>query len=520
MTAFNLQSHFPETTSPGTSAGLRWPSYRTGRVLTATDLTADQDAARERDRLLGRAAGHGIITGLRVSTGAGAAAGAPQGSGGNTLTVAPGAGITRSGRPVTLGAETTLPLLGVLEAPTAPDLTGFHCCGSAPSPTAASPLQAGAHLIAVRPAERTEGGKCAGQWTVAGLEFRAIALPALTQVGGREVTAANRRNMLAMWCAAADSDLGTPGWGGLPAGLFDPYVPTGLATLTDLTTDDLPLAVFWWDGLSVADLDLWSARRRIVHPEPAGGNTGTLTGDERIAAGQARFHQFTEQTNQLWKENRASDAVASELFGLLPPAGFLPVARDLVASFGEGLAALHERLLRLDGDRSAALLVAIPLLQRLLLRLDSLQGGIPSGFKPEQFFGRLARFGGLIDWDVAESMLRDSWHRRPVPTVAPWGEDEEGNPVRERLHTSDRAPQQLGRPFVYYVVHQQVFPRTLLQLDDLAGLAGLPDLGAVPSSQLYVFFVASWGLGRETTYPVRPLMEELLLALAEEEGKQ
>ncbi len=61
MSAFTVGGHFPDTTSPGITPGLRWPSYRSGRVLTATDLTADQQAARARDRLLGRATGHGVV---------------------------------------------------------------------------------------------------------------------------------------------------------------------------------------------------------------------------------------------------------------------------------------------------------------------------------------------------------------------------------------------------------------------------------------------------------------------------
>ena len=528
MSAFTVGGHFPDTTSPGITPGLRWPSYRSGRVLTATDLTADQQAARARDRLLGRATGHGVVSGFTVATSAVQTRESPSSSGGNTLTVNPGAGITRSGDPVSLELQTTLPLIGVLAEAELPNVAGFHCCGSTPASPTGALLPAGAYLLAVRAAERTEGGKCAGQWTVAGLEFRAIALPALTTVGGRPVTAQNRRNLLAMWCLGADSHLGTPDWGGLPAELYGKHVPTGTASLLDLTGDDLPLAVFWWDGLQIADLDLWSVRRRITEPEPADPSFGLLTGDERIASGQARFHQFTAQCNQLARENQASSTVASERFGLLPPAGFLPIGAGML---DEQLESLRDTLARLrdwlaDGGAGVSrsrYLSLLSWLEQALARWTALQAGSGSGFVPEAFFGRLARFGGLIDWDLAEFALRDSWHRRPVPTTPPditlvdVQQKDTGSGLRPDLGAHLRETRATSRaaqtPFVYYLVQQQLFPPTqVLPLDLTQPPPESPPPNGSPS-QLYVFFVAGWTVGARTTMPARLLLEEQVLDL-------
>ena len=164
-------------------------------------------------------------------------------------------------------------------------------------------------------------------WTVAGVEFRVTTLPLPSSVSGIKVTEENRRNLIAGFCYGVDplADLPVD-----PFGFDQAY---GLDLLTDLTDDDLPLATFSWNGQSVADLDNWSARRRIVEPEPSSGGWGVLTADRRIADGQARFSAFQDQAEELVARQIAVRASAWETFPLLPPVGFLPVDAGDLRSF-------------------------------------------------------------------------------------------------------------------------------------------------------------------------------------------
>ncbi|MGF6743927.1 hypothetical protein [Paraburkholderia atlantica] len=84
--------------------GLRTrPRYFDGRFLTGVDFSRDQDYVRQRQNDLARATGTGVVAGLRVSL-----AGA---SGGQTLVIQPGHGITPSGDLVMVTSARAVPLL-------------------------------------------------------------------------------------------------------------------------------------------------------------------------------------------------------------------------------------------------------------------------------------------------------------------------------------------------------------------------------------------------------------------------
>src|SRR6266540_1906833 len=272
------------------------PNYVNGRLLTAEDLAISQATLRARDRRLGRAAGHGIVDGLWVTSTA------------TTLTVASGLGVAPSGDAVSVGASVTLPL--TFTAPASGSSVGgtFASCTPATA-TGGAAIAAGCYLLTALPACQLTGqaplastpgstapAGCAAQWQIEGVQFKAIGLPLGSSVLGVPVTDANRRNLLAHWCfgSAALATLGadpfgfTAGYGGLDK--LDP---------ADLSSADLPLAVFYWNGQAIGFVDNWSVRRRITAPDPVTASWSGVVSDRRIADGQARLLQFQDQAAEL-----------------------------------------------------------------------------------------------------------------------------------------------------------------------------------------------------------------------------
>jgi len=367
----------------GTAFGhARTPSYLDGRILRAEDLTGDQASARAQARLLGRAVGAGVIDGLTVR------------AAGTSLTVLPGGGVAPSGDGISLEAEITLPLaLPLSPATTTAPQDVFRCCDSSEVGGTTTTVRAGRYVLSVRGTSRSEDQKCAAGWTVGGLEFRATTLEVPEDVLGIAVTVANGRSLVAHWC------LGAVAMAELPQDVFGAGLTASPLAL--LGADELALAVFAWDGRKVSDVDAWSARRRITLPEPNPSRPGVLGGDARIAGGQARFYQFTEQVEELAATGAAAQAEAYRDFGLLPPAGFLPVT---AAS------------LRKDATNGAL--------------ANGVSDAAGSGFHLGPFFGDQAVYGGLLDWDLVEFLLRDSWHRMPVPVEPTGTQEQPGEPVR------------------------------------------------------------------------------------------
>ena len=315
--------------------GALLPNYVNGRLLAAEDLATGQSTLLRRDTWTGQAAGPGIVNGLSVTAAA------------TTLTVAAGLGITPSGEPVSVPAAVTLPL-SIAGAPAAAAGGSFATCTTAPSGAQAA-IGTGAYLLTALPACQFQGQApmavppgsdtpvaCTAQWQAEGVQFKAILLPvALTpgnQVDGIDVTdgsgknrSDNRRNLLAHWC------LGTAQLAGLGVNpfSFDPaYRGLDQLAATDLTPCDLPLCVFYWDAGTITFIDTWSARRRTTRPDVSGPPWSAAVADQRSADGEARFLQFQDQIADLVTAGVSRRTVASDVFGLLPPVGFLPIAPE------------------------------------------------------------------------------------------------------------------------------------------------------------------------------------------------
>lgn len=301
-------------------SGLKSPNYVNGRLLTALDLSTDDDAVRRRDRWLGLAIGPGVAEGLEVN-------GTP---GSSTLLVPPGTGVSLGGPAVHLDVPATLDL-NVVSSSAPVDDAEFGDC--VPPTTETSAPVAGPYLLVMRRGAGTfedkvpvAGGPtatlptpCTARWRVEDVEFAAIRLDGFTA----STTAANRRNRLAHWCfgSAALEPLAM-------SGFTEPVPYSGIAALADLDGCDVPLAVFHWTGTQLTFVDRWSARRRPTRPSAATsgivGGLATVVSDTRTTEGEARFLQFQEQLAGILATPAGPSVRAHDTFPLLPPAGIVP----------------------------------------------------------------------------------------------------------------------------------------------------------------------------------------------------
>lgn len=296
-------------------SGLRWPHFVNGRLLTAQDLDAGQDAVFGRDRWLGTAIGPGVVEGLEV-TGS---------SGSSVLQVSPGTGVSPGGTAVHLDVPATLDLTVVSSS--AP-VEGDRFADCRPPSTSTKAPTAGAYVLVMQPASRYDGKvpvqgspnatlptPCTSRWEVEDVVFAAIRLDDFTAT----TTADNRRNLLAHWCYGSDhlAELAL-------SGFTEPLPFRGLDGVADLGACDLPLAVFDWDGSALTFVDRWAARRRVVRPSAA-TTLAPIVGDDRAADGEARFLQFQEQLDGLLATPAGRDTQARLTFPMLPPAGIVPI---------------------------------------------------------------------------------------------------------------------------------------------------------------------------------------------------
>lgn len=349
------------------NGGLQAPHYFNGRLLSAEDLQADQSATLMHESWLGRASGYGVIEGLMVTQVRGTA----------SVQITAGTGLNRVGQFIRLPNDI---ILSLLQQPAADqkavngpvnDAGRFTTC-DAPGPKIGEngTSSAGAYLLTALPASRFEGqapitpavgngsssnsAGCGSKWEVEGLQFKTIRLAAFTEwsngifQGGVNLNA--MRNLLAHWCYGSPAQ---------PELALDPFhFPASFGGIdllapADLTPGDLPLAMFYWTGQTIAFVDAWPARRRLVRPDAVVETTeqrasssppgqlqdvpspllglnllrtwkGVLS-DERVALAQARFLQFQDHVQQLVDEKQANVAVMKDYFRFLPPLGFLPV---------------------------------------------------------------------------------------------------------------------------------------------------------------------------------------------------
>jgi hypothetical protein len=382
-------------------AGLRAPHYANGRMLTAEDLKADQEAFLTRLGLTGEGIGAGVVRGLEVAQVA------------NNLRVSAGLGINRRGQAVRLVEESVE--LSLTKLPDASSVTAgdgrFNDCNVAPADGGAL-VESGVYLLVIAPVSQLQGSvsvktistntsNCASRWEVEGVQFKALRLagaPARTNSN-----AAIYRNLLAHWC------FGTQALATLPQDPFSfpaRYAPLDLMSEDDLGPCDLPLAVFYWDNRVLRIVDQWPVRRRVTQPFPA-EQWHAMIADRRVADAQARFLQFQAQVEEMRGDSASfpdlSKRYGGQDFRFLPPVGFLPIVfsagmlRNLVLTTARSLPG-HER------ELSNNIVDDV---------VDNLASRFPAGraFDLATFFGaKLPHRIGLADRETIDFRLNQSWY--------------------------------------------------------------------------------------------------------------
>lgn len=347
---------------------LRHINFFNGRMLSAEDLTSEQDANRARALHLGMALGDGVACGLEVvpATGSDAAKGMVE--------ITAGLAVNAAGQTLRLPRKETIALVALPDPSKVSECLFSDCSPSSASTTASAQ---GYYLLTLAPASKREGlasvsglggrlANCNSKYRADGVKFRFLRLQNLP-AGASGNTA---RNEIAYAC------LGRPNphdllLAALHSNSITPYGLTTMLKSGELTEIDVPLAVVEWKSSGgLGFIDLWSVRRRICRPNLA-GRWDYFLGDRRWVEGEATFLQFQEHIAALQAQaGGASSIAASAYFRYLPALGVLPTT----------------------GTGSA------------------------NGFNPALFFGALAsRDVGMLDADQFRVLLRESFRQEPIP---------------------------------------------------------------------------------------------------------
>jgi hypothetical protein len=307
---------------PVLDAGIRSVNFFNGRLLTAEDLSREQDANRESRRLLGQAIGQGVAYGLEVSKAAGSGSNA-------VVTVQAGLAINRNGVLVQLPVSTNLSLVRP-EDDAGGRSSAFDECQ--PFQAGVYVTGSGVYLLTVRPAQGTEGrasvsglqnssSDCNTKYLVDGVQFRLVQL----DFTANELNDSSRlQSRVASRCFGLAENL---------AALADPFGPprTSYGLLDGLrpnrlTHCEVPLAVLFWTATGgIQFIDLWSVRRTLTPRRNL--DWTSLVSERRASETEAMLYQFEEQIDALrTNETDPSKIAASSCFVFLPAAGVIPLA--------------------------------------------------------------------------------------------------------------------------------------------------------------------------------------------------
>jgi len=302
--------------------GIRSTNFFNGRLLSAEDLSSEQQANREVDKLIGRSIGDGVSYGFEVSRAAGAGTNA-------TVTIQAGLAINRSGQALRLSNAIDLSLVRQQDSGSTAGAAGFSQC--TPFQSGVYVSGSGVYLLVVSPARGSQGratvsglqsttSDCNTKYLVDGVQFRLIQL----ELSADELTDANHlRNLVAYRCFGADEAdqvLMSPFGAEVQSyGLLDTLRPNRL------TDCDVPLAVLYWTSTGgIGFVDMWSVRRRLSRTS-LDGKWSTILSERRTSEAEATFLQFADQLEGL-RTSGAQSVVATAYFRYLPALGVLPLA--------------------------------------------------------------------------------------------------------------------------------------------------------------------------------------------------
>lgn len=307
---------------PIASGALRSVNFFNGRLLTGTDLGAEQESQREARRRLGRAVGTGVVEGLFVG-----ASGTPAEP---AVVVTKGLAVNPAGDALEVSDDVTVPL-------TEPSTTGtgaargqaqlvFRDCTQAQ--TGPAVLVDGVFVLTLGAVRTAEGrapvsglanaeADCNVAWLMDKVAFRLVrvTLPAGTTADTRVLRNAVAHLMFGTVGPDRPRVLGDPyGSGGAATGLL------GALRRDCLRDDEVPLAVLRWtraNGLEFCDS--WAVRRRAAGPS-AGVMWPSIAGDAALARSEAIREQFQAHLAELQGPDPGG-VRALDHFAYLPAAG-------------------------------------------------------------------------------------------------------------------------------------------------------------------------------------------------------
>lgn len=344
--------------------GIRHVNYFNGRLLTASDLRAQQVADRQGRLQLGRSMGAGVVDGLDVTLVA-------DGADGNApiLAVSGGLAINRSGQAVELPISRVhvrlarkLPVLPV-------DVGLFQDCQLGPS--GPDTTERRAYLLTIVPAsefrERAPmipigsngtATECGDRYAVEGVAFRLVEIGESALAGVSQETrdlittlmaegdqssltaSARRARLSRLRSALAHVCFGTEELAAFRRDPFrreagrTPFATYGaldrMSVSHDLTECDVPLALVYWSLTGVKFVDIWAARRRPI-PRPSSSLWPLPVSERQRVEGDAIFQQFQDHLEGILSAGLSQAELgliqARSYFRYLPPAGLVPVQR-------------------------------------------------------------------------------------------------------------------------------------------------------------------------------------------------
>ena len=344
---------------PVINGSLRSTNFFNGRLVTGADMSREQTARREADRLTGKAAGAGIVYGLKVKKDAAA---------GNDpiVNVTKGLAVNGCGQGLFLAQDTTVNLLQRFGGSDQPSKI-FGDCQLLQGGTYT--VGNGLYLLVLSPAESSEGSAptgglnnsfsaCSTDVILETVQFRLLAIDPFLK-NETLPDAKSLRNYLAYRCFGIKKT----------RSLFDDPLGVSLENygLIDemrgqtLAAGDVPLAIINWTSAGLQFVEMWSVRRRVT------GKTDDtewthLIGDRRQSETEAMMFQFAGQIEDLLRrENNPQTIEADDYFQYLPPAGILPLKVPGVLRKGFDAAAFFggrvlKNIVSMDGDRLRVLL--------------------------------------------------------------------------------------------------------------------------------------------------------------------
>lgn len=279
----------------------RRPLYFDGRFLAAGDLTREQNYFLTRQADLGRAAGYGVVHGLDVL----------QGSGGNTLRITPGQGITPLGELVVLPTTLDLRLTNIPEIQRLDVAFGLMKIPREPARTLS-----GIFIVVLRAVEFSANPIASYPTSITGERaqedgdiIEATAATLIPYADGRTSRELDQRR----------ADLA-----------YEFFVGNASRALPQ---GALPLAVVALNRGTVEWIDPYLIRREV------GAEHGDVLGlgFSPRAAREAHLLQYDQQLSDILAERaiaqQAARFAATEYFRVLPPGGRMPKAALDVRDF-------------------------------------------------------------------------------------------------------------------------------------------------------------------------------------------